>query len=127
MAQYKSDNVTPGKSLHEVLVSTFGPQGAEGPRGAESVIVQLVSTSTTCLAGHRYMVVSSEPLIFTLPAAPNIGEELQFFDTTGNSTSSIIFRNGNKVNGLDADLLLDTANFGVGLIYTGPVHGWRSS
>jgi len=63
----------------------------------------------------------------TLPASPELGDEIQIFDS-GNyaGTQNItINRNGQKINGLEDNALLDVNGVAAVFIYTGSTYGWR--
>jgi hypothetical protein len=86
-----------------------------------------ISANTTLLAGRRYFVDTAAARTLTLPASPTLGQEIIIFDATGSAgTNNItISRNGNKINGLTEDAIIDVDKAAAVLIYTGSTLGWR--
>lgn len=84
--------------------------------------------STTLASGYRYFVnTSTNSVSLTLPASPNLGNEIQVFDASDNaSTNNITLnRNGVKINGGTENLLIDLDGGATALIYTGSTYGWK--
>lgn len=75
----------------------------------------------------KYFVNTSAARTYTLPSSPTVGDEIQFFDATGTAgTNNItISRNGNKINGIADNALLDADGVAAVFIYTGSTYGWR--
>lgn len=86
-----------------------------------------ISANTTLVAGRRYFVDTTAPRTLTLPASPTLGQEIVIFDATGMAgTNNItLSRNGNKINGLTEDAIIDVDKSAAVLIYTGSSIGWR--
>ena len=86
-----------------------------------------ISANTTLVAGRRYFVDTTAARTLTLPASPTLGQEIVIFDATGTAgTNNItLARNGNKINGLTEDAIIDVDKAGAVLIYTGATLGWR--
>jgi 1-deoxy-D-xylulose 5-phosphate reductoisomerase len=86
-----------------------------------------ISANTTLVAGRRYFVDTTAARTLTLPASPTLGQEITIFDATGSAgTNNItVARNGNKINGLTEDAIIDVDKAGAVLIYTGATLGWR--
>jgi 1-deoxy-D-xylulose 5-phosphate reductoisomerase len=86
-----------------------------------------ISANTTLVAGRRYFVDTAAARTLTLPASPTLGQEITIFDATGSAgTNNItVARNGNKINGLTEDAIIDVDKAGAVLIYTGAALGWR--
>ena len=86
-----------------------------------------ISADTTLLAGRRYFVDTTAARTLTLPASPTLGQEIVIFDATGSAgTNNItLSRNGNKINGLTEDAIIDVDKSAAVLIYTGSTIGWR--
>jgi len=62
-----------------------------------------------------------------LPAAPSFGDTVTFFDGVAKcSTKNVtIDRNGNKILGLDENLIIDVDNAWACLHYEDATNGWR--
>jgi hypothetical protein len=86
-----------------------------------------ISANTTLVAGRRYFVDTSSALTLTLPASPAVGNEIVIFDATGSAgTNNItIARNGNKINSLTENAIIDVDKAAAVLVYTGSTIGWR--
>ena len=87
-----------------------------------------IPANNSTLSVGRYFVPSSiDPFTLTLPASPELGDEIQIFDS-GNyaGTQNItINRNGNKINGVADNALLDVNGVVATFVYTGSTYGWR--
>ena len=86
-----------------------------------------ISANTTLVAGRRYFVDTTAARTLTLPASPTLGQEITIFDATGSAgTNNItVARNGNKINGLTEDAIIDVDKSAAVLVYTGSSIGWR--
>lgn len=95
----------------------------------KEISLQIDHTYSTTLAnGYRYFVnTSTGAASLTLPANPNLGNEIQIFDSANNaSTNNITLnRNGVKINGGTENLLIDLDGGAAALIYTGSTYGWK--
>jgi hypothetical protein len=87
----------------------------------------VISANTTLVAGRRYFVDTSAARTLTLPASPTLGQEIVIFDATGTAgTNNItLARNGNKINSLTENAIIDVDKAAAVLIYTGTAIGWR--
>ena len=86
-----------------------------------------ISANTTLVAGRRYFVDTTAARTLTLPASPTLGQEIVIFDATGSAgTNNItLARNGNKINSLTENAIIDVDKAAAVLIYTGTAIGWR--
>lgn len=92
----------------------------------------LVNTATSLLAGDNVFVLTSiTPVDVTLPESPSIGDTVRICDASGNFgvAPCNVLRNGTSnenIMGLADDLVLDTNNQSVELVYSGnSTYGWR--
>ena len=85
-----------------------------------------ISANTTLVAGRRYFVDTTAARTLTLPASPTLGQEIVIFDATGTAGANNITlsRNGNKINGLTEDAIIDVNQAITTVIYTGTTLGW---
>ena len=87
-----------------------------------------IPANNSTLSVGRYFVPSSiDPFTLTLPASPELGDEIQIFDS-GNyaGTQKItINRNGKNINGVADNALLDVNGVAAVFVYTGSTYGWR--
>lgn len=90
-------------------------------------IVSEISTNTSAQAGYRYFVDTSTGVTLTLPASPSVGDEVQVFDSTGNAETNniLVNRNGQNINGIADNALLDVNGVAAVFVYTGATYGWR--
>ena len=86
-----------------------------------------ISANTTLVAGRRYFVDTTAARTLTLPASPTLGQEIIIFDATGTAgTNNItIARNGNNINSVAENAIIDVDKAAAVLIYTGSSIGWR--
>ena len=90
-------------------------------------IAVTVNSNITALAGRRYAVDTSAARTITLPASPAVGDEVQIMDTTGTAATNniTVLRNGNKINGLLEDAIIDVDMDMASFVYSGSTVGWR--
>jgi hypothetical protein len=86
-----------------------------------------VSSNITLVSGYKYFVDTTSARTLTLPSSPSLGDEIQIFDATGTAfTNNItLSRNGNKINGISDDAIIDINGSKATLTYTGSTYGWR--
>ena len=86
------------------------------------------STVTTLDVGSRHFVdTSGGKAIVSLPASPQVGDELRLMDLTDNfAVNNLdVQGNGSKVMGLNQTFVVSTDNAALGLVYTGASYGWK--
>jgi hypothetical protein len=90
-------------------------------------ISEAVSSNITMVAGYRYFVNTAAARTLTLPDSPALGAEVQVFDANGSAgTNNItVNRNGQNINGITANALLDINGVAAVFVYTGATYGWR--
>jgi hypothetical protein len=103
-----------------------GPQGEPGASGGELGTIS-VSSNITLSNNNRYFVDTSAVRTLTLPASPEISDEIQIIDSLGTSSqyNITVARNGNKINGQTNNLIIDTNGGWYTLVYTGSDYGWK--
>lgn len=86
-----------------------------------------VSSNVTLVSGNRYFVDTTSARTLTLPSIPSVGDEIQIFDASGTAfTNNItLSRNGNKINGVSDNAIIDINGASAILTYTGSTYGWR--
>lgn len=96
-----------------------------GPSG--STRVAEVSSDIQLYADYRYFVDTSATRTLTLPATPEVGDELVLFDATGTAATYnvTVENNSEKINGVLDSVLIDVDEFVVSFTYTGSTYGWR--
>jgi hypothetical protein len=84
------------------------------------------TANTTITAGEKYILNTSSALTITLPASASIGDEIRIIDGTGNAATNniTIGRNGHKIQGSAADMVIDVNRAAFGLVYYNATHGW---
>ncbi|NBP57718.1 hypothetical protein EBU71_14530, partial [bacterium] len=86
-----------------------------------------VTTTRNAISGDFLLIDNSVTNVqVTLPDTPDVGDVIWFADKSGLSQTRklFIYRNGNKINGLESDLEISTPNRVFSLTYTGVVRGW---
>jgi len=113
----KKIRVWDGTSWQQVGVSAALPSGFN----------MIIAGNTTMEAGRRYFVDTSTARTLTLPASASTGDTIEIYDSEGESgTNNItIARNGNLINGLEEDAIIDVDKSISILVYTGATLGWR--
>lgn len=109
-------------------IGPAGPQGEPGPAGPSGIPEAVaVSSNVTMLALKRYFVDTTVARTLTLPASPVLGAEVQIFDANGSAgTNNItVNRNGQNINGIADNALLDVNGVAAVFVYTGTTYGWR--
>lgn len=88
--------------------------------GISKIDWEKVSSNKEIEAEERLLIdCSSGPITLTLPASPNDGDIVSFMHIDGDITSNTITisRNGNKIENISEDLIIDIENFKVELVY----------
>ena len=88
-----------------------------------------ITSNTNLVVGTRYFVSSSSALTLTLPASPSVNNQIDIFDASGNAATYniTVARNGNKINGVSGNLIIDTNGSWMSLVYTGSTYGWKAA
>lgn len=88
---------------------------------------QAVSSNITMAANYNYFVDTSAARTLTLPASPALGDTIAVYDASGTAATNniTIERNGNKINGLTENAIIDVDQSGSIFMYTGSTLGWR--
>ncbi len=87
-----------------------------------------VSSSTTVEAGGNYFVnTTGGGVTLTLPASPDLGAKITFYDVakTFDSNSLTVSRNGKPIQGDSANLTVNTEGAAFSLVFSGDTYGWR--
>ena len=87
----------------------------------------IVTSNTTMESGKGYFVnTQSGAITMTLPASPSLGDIVRIIDLGSAGTNNItVGRNSQLIMGSAADMTINTANAGLGLVYTDGTFGWR--
>jgi gamma-glutamyl-gamma-aminobutyrate hydrolase PuuD len=93
--------------------------------GTASSTVRTVSTTYTAEANDR-IICTGGGFTITLPASPTVNDTIQIIDATGvfGSSSVTVDRNGNEIQNLAENLVLDINNTAITLVYSGATYGW---
>jgi len=86
-----------------------------------------ITSNTVLQSGGQYLVnTTSGPITVTLPVTANIGEEIVIVDGTGTAAANniTVARNGNKIQGLAENLVIDSNRAAFTLIYYNTANGW---
>ena len=115
--------INPGRN---VFLSTDGTNWFEiQTQGSD----WLTKTGTyTAFAGDKIFAnTTSGAFTITLPASPNIGDEIRFVDVanTFDTNNLTVGRNSEKIDGATADLTVATEGAAFALVYSGSSFGWK--
>ena len=83
-----------------------------------------VSDTNATVPNRTFRVVTDNDSIITLPANPEIGNEVCVL-IQGNFLRNVVARNGEKIMEIDEDITMNIRNAGVTFVYTGTTVGWR--
>lgn len=94
--------------------------------GFKPEVNSAISTNQTLVSGYRYFVDTTAVRTLTLPANPNVGDEIQVYDASGlAATNNItVSRNGKLINGNAGNFIIDLTGGTYSLVYTGSSYGW---
>ena len=87
-----------------------------------------VSSSTSVNASHVYFCnTNGGGITLTLPATPNLGDTITFYDIakTFDSNSLTVARNGKNIQGDSSNLTVSTESAAFSLCFSGDTYGWR--
>jgi len=86
------------------------------------------TASISVAAGKGYLLdTTSNTITCTLPASPSLGDTVNFIDyaATFDTNNLTVGRNGKRIQGLDADLVVATERAAFALVYSGATNpGW---
>jgi hypothetical protein len=88
---------------------------------------QAVSSNITMQANYNYFVDTTAARNLTLPGSPALGDTIAIYDASGSAATNniTVSRNGNKINGVTDDALIDVNQAVAMLVYTGATLGWK--
>ena len=114
------DDPPPNGAIVEITIINGGTAGSAG------YVYQGINSSTTAIAGVRYLIDTTSAVTLTLPASASLGDEVGVIDATGNAgTNNItVARNGGKIEGASADLTVSTNRSAFTLVYYNSTQGW---
>lgn len=85
------------------------------------------STGITATAFGKYIIdCSSSAITVTLPVSPVMGDEVSIIDGTGSAATNniTVARNGNKIQGLTENMIVNIARAAFTLVYYNNAQGW---
>lgn len=89
----------------------------------------LTKTGTyTAFAGDKIFAnTTGGAFTITLPASPNIGDEVRFVDLANHfdTNNLTVGRNSEKIDGATSDLTVATEGAAFALVYSGSTYGWK--
>jgi hypothetical protein len=114
------DDPPPNGAIVEITIINGGTAGSAG------YVYQGINSSTTAIAGVRYLIDTSSAVTLTLPASASLGDEVGIIDATGGaSTNNItIARNGGKIEGASSNMVVSTDRSAFTLVYYNSTQGW---
>jgi hypothetical protein len=112
-----------------VEVTTFGGSvTAGGSSGAPAFAWNIASSNATMSANNGYFVdTSSAAKTMTLPSSPTLGDTIRINDLAGTfgTNNLIVARNGQKIQGITQDLVVNINQTSFGLVYSNSTYGWK--
>ena len=87
------------------------------------------STTYQAVVGDALLCdTSGGAFTITLPLSPSVGNTVRIADIAGtfDTNNLTIARNGQKINNLSEDMVLDIGDVSVIFVYTGATYGWRA-
>ncbi len=107
----------------------IGPLGPIGPQGLTGDInYEVASSNRNVFAGDLIAAdTSSGSFTLTLPSSPNNGDAIDIVDYSGTFPVNplTVSRNGNKIEGLEEDLVCNVPEAYFTLVYAGLARGWQ--
>lgn len=94
--------------------------------GTASVTTRLVGTAYNAVVNDR-IICTTGGFTITLPAANLVeGDSIQIIDATGVTGASniTVARNGNRIQNLLNDLVINVNNSAITLVWSGSTYGW---
>lgn len=88
--------------------------------------VQTTSFAAVAFGGY-FVNTTSGGITVTLPASPNTGDTIRFFDVakTFDTNAMTVARNGKLIQGDAADLTVNTESAAFELVFSNDTFGWR--
>lgn len=127
------DNIEPRVQTLEAAINT--QVSAIASASAQAAIATynpwtLVTTNTLAVNKDRLMVVpqaAPNAITITLPAGPLVGYEVEILDVAGTAgtTNFTVARSGEKIQGLEENLIFNVNGKRIKLLYSGATYGWR--
>lgn len=120
----RADQV-PTNGMLGPLAYVRGPQAPAMLDALRAPVV--VTAAATAEAGKIYACdTTAAAFTLTLPAAPRPGMRVSALDYAGTFGTKplTLGRNGSKIAGAAADMVLNTNGAGATLVYVDAVHGW---
>ena len=111
-----------------IEVTTFGGSVMSGGTSTTAFAWNIASSNATMSANNGYFVdTSSAPKTMTLPSSPTLGDTIRINDLAGtfHTNNLTVARNGNKIQGITQDLLVDTDQTSFGLVFSNSTYGWK--
>ena len=88
---------------------------------------QEITSNTNVSPGFQYLVGDrSANVVLTLPGSPSIGDTFRVVDGTGqaNTFGIELNRNGERIQGQTANVVIDTSRAAGGYVYYNANNGW---
>jgi hypothetical protein len=112
-----------------IEVTTFGGSVSSGGGGTSSALTwNIASSNATMTTNNGYFVdTSGGAKTMTLPSSATLGDTIRINDLAGtfNTNNLTVAANGNKIQGVAQDLLVDINQSSFGLVYSNSTYGWK--
>jgi hypothetical protein len=128
ITQTNSTTITIGTSGQTVALAAGSSQSGFGRTGTVNWDTTKKTTGFTAVSGVGYFCdTTSTAFTATLPITPTAGDIVAFSDYTGTfgTNNLTVGRNGSNIRESATDLILNTANQTITLIYVDATEGWN--
>jgi len=109
-------------------VLTINTDGTTAWEAAQAFAYSVESTSFSAESYGAYFVdTSGATVTATLPASPQTGDTIRFFDVarTFDTNQFTVARNGKLIQGDSSDLTVDSESAAFELVFSNDTYGWR--
>lgn len=123
---------------YEILFSNQGTQGPQGPQGdpgpqgpkgldGNTNYIRVYTPQTLVIGQNVSADTSSGPLTLTLPSTPELGNFVDIYDhsDTFDVNNLTLGRNGEKIEGLNENLICNIKGAYFTVLYVGASRGWQ--
>ena len=87
----------------------------------------MATSSIPVLANNGYFLNPTANITLTLPASPSVGDPINIVDIYNKASTYVITvaHNGNNIEGVAEDLIINIDGAGISLVYADAVRGWE--
>jgi hypothetical protein len=107
--------------------SAIATASAQAQAASDNPWQIITGTTYQAFSKDRLMVVPIASQVITLPPGPSIGSVVEIIDIAGTAgtTNFTIARSGEKIQGLEENLIFNVNSKRIQLVYSNVTYGWR--